>query len=112
MQTDDIHRQLVQSNAKAIFTTPKIFSTIKQAVEKTNEDIKIICIKTDANDSIPSGSIDLAELINTTSEGFALLNSDFSDCVQSCSNNKLSTHNRFDCRRRFQFAEIEFTPSG
>lgn len=32
------------------------------------KDIKIICIQTDANESIPSGAINFAELIDTSSE--------------------------------------------
>lgn len=64
----EIQRQLEASSAKAIIGTPKTFETLKQAVENVKKDIKIICIKTEANESIPSGAIDFADLIDTNSK--------------------------------------------
>lgn len=66
--TGDIQRQLRQSDAKAIFGTPKTFSAIKKAIEVAEKDIKIICVKTDENETIPDGAIDFDELIDTTSK--------------------------------------------
>lgn len=73
LSTDDIKRQLIQSNAKAVFGTPKTFETIQKAVEQTGKDIKIICVKMDVNETIPSGAIDLAELMDTSSKFHSLL---------------------------------------
>lgn len=56
-----------------MFGTPKTFATIRKAVEQTGKDIKIICIKTDVNETIPSGAIDLAELIDTSSKFHSIL---------------------------------------
>lgn len=67
-QKGEIQKQLETSKAKAIIGTPKTFATIKEAVENCKKDIKIICIKTEANETIPSGAIDFNELIDIKSE--------------------------------------------
>lgn len=64
----EIQRQLEASSAKVVFGTPKTFGTLKEAVDNIKKDIKIVCIKTDASDSIPSGAIDFADLIDTNSK--------------------------------------------
>lgn len=66
--SEEIQRQLEASNSKAIIGTPKTFTTIKEAVQNSKKDIKIICIKTEADESIPSGAIDFADLIETKSK--------------------------------------------
>lgn len=66
--TDEIQRQLEDSNAKAIVGTPKIYRTIKEAIKNSKKDIKIICIKTDEDESLPSGTINFNDLINTKSK--------------------------------------------
>lgn len=67
-ETGEIQRQLEASKAKIIIGTPKTFDTLKTAVENSKKDIKIVCIKTDADESIPSGAIDFADLIETSSK--------------------------------------------
>lgn len=64
----EIQKQLESSNAKAIIGTPKTFATIKEAVKNCKKDIKIICIKTEVDEAIPSGAIDFNELIDIKSE--------------------------------------------
>lgn len=65
--TEEIRNQLEASNARAIIGTPKTFASIKEAVQNLQKNIKIICIKTDANDAIPNGAINFADLIDTNS---------------------------------------------
>lgn len=64
---------MLSSNAKFIIGTPKTYETIKQAVDKTNKNIGIICIKTGVDESIPNGAIDFAELIDLQSKLFKTL---------------------------------------
>lgn len=68
--TDDIQRQLLDSNAKFIIGTPKIFDKLRAAVGKTNKNIGIICIKTDVDETMPQGAVDFSELIDVRSECF------------------------------------------
>lgn len=42
-----------------------MFATAKEAVENSKLDIKIVCIKTEANESIPDGAIDFAQIADT-----------------------------------------------
>lgn len=62
----EIQRQLEVSNARAVIGTPNSFAVLKEAVQNLKKDIKIICIQTEANESIPSGAINFAELIDTS----------------------------------------------
>lgn len=71
--SSEIQKQLESSKPKAIIGTPKTFATIKQAVENCKEDIKIICIKTEVNEAIPSGAIDFNELIDIKNVDFSSL---------------------------------------
>ena len=66
--TEEIQRQLEASNSKVIIGTPNTFATISEAVKNSKKDIKIVCIKTEADQSIPSGAIDFAALIDTNSK--------------------------------------------
>lgn len=68
MHLGEIQRQLEMSSAKVVFGTPKSFGVLKEAVDNMKIDVKIICIKTEADQSIPSGAIDLADLIETSSK--------------------------------------------
>lgn len=68
LSTEEIQRQLEASKSKAIIGTPKTFATIKEAVQNCKKDIKIICVKTEADESIPSGAINFADLIDTNSK--------------------------------------------
>lgn len=65
---EEILRQLEASNSKVIIGTPNTFATIKEAVKNSKKDIKIVCIKTEADQTIPSGAIDFAALIDTNSK--------------------------------------------
>lgn len=64
---------MVSSDAKVIFGTPETYATIKKAAQTAKKDIKIVCIKTEADESIPKGAIDFNELINTKSKKIMLL---------------------------------------
>lgn len=70
---DDIERQLVASSAKFVFTTPGTYGTVKKAVERTARDIKIACIKTAADEALPAGAIDFAEIVDPKGADFSLL---------------------------------------
>ncbi|XP_055327154.1 uncharacterized protein LOC129580588 isoform X2 [Sitodiplosis mosellana] len=70
---EEIQRQLEASNSKAIIGTPNTFATINEAVKNSKKDIKIICIKTEADQSFPSGAINFADLIDTNNVDFSLL---------------------------------------
>lgn len=41
---------------------------MKKAVENVKKDIKIVCVQTEANEQIPSGAINFADLIDTNSK--------------------------------------------
>lgn len=64
----EIQRQLEASNAKLVIGTVKTFGVLKEAISNMKKDMKIICIKTDVNESIPNGAIDFNEMIEINSK--------------------------------------------
>lgn len=66
-----MEKQLRASRSKVIFCSPDTYATAKQAALNTTSDIKIVCIKTAANESIPDGAIDFAQIIEINSKSAA-----------------------------------------
>lgn len=64
----EMEKQFRASRPKVIFCSPEIYATTKQAALNTNSDIKIVCIKTAADESIPDGAIDFAQIIDINSK--------------------------------------------
>ena len=63
--TEEISKQLIDSEAKVIIGIPMVYQHLKEAVKLTKKNIKIICIRTHAEESIPEGAIDFNEMIDT-----------------------------------------------
>nr|XP_022913349.1 4-coumarate--CoA ligase 2-like [Onthophagus taurus] len=59
--SEEIKRQLNDSNAKVLFTLVDFWGKAQEAVKKSLSNIKIITIKTKQNQSTPSGSINFQE---------------------------------------------------
>lgn len=67
-----MEKQLNASQPKVIFCSPDIYATAREAATNIKSDMKIVCIKTAANDVIPQGAIDFAQIIDINSESFTL----------------------------------------
>lgn len=65
---EEISRQLDNSDAKIIFGLASMSKTLQQAVEITQRPIRIIYVKQSESEPLPSGGIDLDDLISTTGE--------------------------------------------
>ena len=63
--SEEIARQLNDSNAKIIFSKVSMSKIINEAVAITKCPIKIVYAKTTASDLLPAGGIDFNELTNT-----------------------------------------------
>ncbi|KAK9876545.1 hypothetical protein WA026_013919 [Henosepilachna vigintioctopunctata] len=61
---DEISRQLVNSNAKAIITDVDLTPTIKKALQISSKILPIITVKTRNGQSLPESTIDFHELVN------------------------------------------------
>lgn len=68
----EMEKQLRASRPKVIFCSPETYATAKQAALNITSDIKIVCIKTTANESIPDGAIDFAQIIEINSKSTTL----------------------------------------
>lgn len=64
--TEEISRQLIDSDSKILFGTAANYPVLKQATSLANKQIPIVCVRTSQEDSIPDGAIDYAELANPT----------------------------------------------
>lgn len=64
---EEISRQIIGSDAKVIIGTVDNYEVLKNVQALVNKPLPIICIKTQAGESIPSGSIDFAELCDPRS---------------------------------------------
>lgn len=64
----EIEKQLNASRPKVIFCNPDIYATAKQAALNTKSNIKIVCIKTAADEIIPDGAIDFAQMADINSK--------------------------------------------
>lgn len=69
--TEEISRQLLASNAKLIIGTAADHPTLLAAVQKTRSPIKIVCVRQTADESLPVGAIDFAELSRIDGVHFA-----------------------------------------
>lgn len=56
------------SDPKLIFSLTESFSTLSEASEISKRSLPIVTIKTDKRQSLPSGSIDFFEMIETKSK--------------------------------------------
>jgi hypothetical protein len=65
--SEEISRQLNNSNAQVLFGLACMSPILQQAVAMTKRSIKIVYAK-DPSEAMPSGGIDLAELISTKGE--------------------------------------------
>lgn len=63
---DEISRQLVNSKAKMLIGSIEAYPILKSAVEKSKQNIRIVCVKSSPEQSMPMGAIDFAELSDPT----------------------------------------------
>lgn len=61
----EIEKQLIDSNTKCIICTIETYAPVQEAINRTNKNIKIICIKTDAQQPLPDGTVDFFALTQT-----------------------------------------------
>lgn len=66
----EIEKQFTNSNTKAIICTVGTYSSVQEAVTRTGKPIKLICVKTDAAQSLPENAINFFELIKTDSKNW------------------------------------------
>lgn len=66
--TEEISRQLNDSNAKVIFGLASMSGVLQQAVAMTNRPIKIVYARETENESLPADGIDLEALTSTKGE--------------------------------------------
>lgn len=64
---------MIDSQTDAIIGTVSNIKVLQEACNLAKRNIKIICLKTEAGDSIPEGTIDFNELISLKGE-FKLFN--------------------------------------
>uniref|UniRef100_U5EJG4 Luciferin 4-monooxygenase n=1 Tax=Corethrella appendiculata TaxID=1370023 RepID=U5EJG4_9DIPT len=69
----EISKQILDSQAKVMFCTVEKYSVLEEAVKLSEQNIPIICIKTDKNDILPRNSIDFFELMDTKGIDFSSL---------------------------------------
>lgn len=62
---DEISRQLKDTEAKAIFTLTALVPLARASIKLTNQSVPIITIKMQNADSIPEGTHDLFQLVNS-----------------------------------------------
>ncbi|KAK9876547.1 hypothetical protein WA026_013921 [Henosepilachna vigintioctopunctata] len=63
--SDEIARQLIDSNAKVVITDVDLSTTVKKAVDIIAKKLPLLAIKTHKDQSLPENSIDFHELVNT-----------------------------------------------
>ncbi|XP_044745483.1 4-coumarate--CoA ligase 3-like [Coccinella septempunctata] len=61
---EEIHRQLVDANAKAIITEVDLAPTVKKALQKSLKDLPLIVVKTRTDQELMNGCIDFHEFVN------------------------------------------------
>lgn len=66
--SEEISRQLTDSQADAIIGTVTNIKTLREACNLSKRNIKIICLRTGVEDSNPEGTIDFNELIEFKGE--------------------------------------------
>lgn len=68
----EMEKQLSASNPKVLFCSPEIYATAREAATNIESDLKIVCIKMAADEVIPHGAIDFAQIIDINSESMTL----------------------------------------
>lgn len=91
--SEEISRQLSDCQPKAIFCLVDNYGVVKNACDHAKQpNIKIIAIKANSTDSLPSGAIDFSELTNAQGD-FNLINQLYY--------NKNDPHIKFYSRSKF-----------
>jgi hypothetical protein len=62
--TDEISRQIINSEAKFVITTINGHSTIYEALKLAKLNLPIVCIRTEKEESLPNGAISFEEIMN------------------------------------------------
>ncbi|XP_028142629.1 probable 4-coumarate--CoA ligase 3 isoform X1 [Diabrotica virgifera virgifera] len=62
---DEIAKQIIDASPKLIVTQANLVSTARSALELTKRQLPLIIVKETQAESLPEGTIDLSELINT-----------------------------------------------
>lgn len=66
-------KQIINSNAKIIVGSSFNYGTLVKAIEITKKSLKIIFVKLNAEDSIPTGAISFDELMNPKNTDLSIL---------------------------------------
>lgn len=62
--TDEISRQLIDSDAKVLFGSSAASEVLQKAVLMTKRPIRIVYVRSTQNESLPSNGISFDELIS------------------------------------------------
>ncbi|XP_063698798.1 uncharacterized protein LOC134829578 [Culicoides brevitarsis] len=71
--SDEISKQMINSDTKIIISTTEHYKKIAKAVEMSNMDIKIIMVKDRENASLPPNTIDFKEITDPHNMSFEIL---------------------------------------
>lgn len=79
----EIHTQIEDSQTKLFVCFEANYAVVKEAVELSKKPIKIICVRMNQSNPLPTGAIDFHELVNVDSKQFYKPSSipDFNDTV-------------------------------
>lgn len=66
--SDEIAKQLVNSNTKVLIGTVENYDTLYKAIHLSKTPIKLVMIKTEMGQSLPQHTIDFDDLLNNTSK--------------------------------------------
>lgn len=82
MFLDEIRYQFRDSSPKCIVTTTDIYPTVKKALEMAESNNYIVmCVKTEANQSLPDGTVNFQDILATDAAPFEPMNRRFEDIV-------------------------------
>lgn len=70
---DEISRQLISSKVKFLIGSVDGYPILKDAIEKTKQHIRIACVKSLPEQSMPEGAIDFSELSDPTGISLTML---------------------------------------
>lgn len=62
---NEIAKQLIDSKAKLLIGLVENYPTLIKAVAISKKDVKVICVKSTESESIPDGTINFFELLDT-----------------------------------------------
>lgn len=71
--TDEVHRQLLLSNAKVVIGTSDTIGVVKEACKMAKINLPIIAV-TAPGESLPAGTLSFQEILNDQNEDFSILN--------------------------------------